>query len=438
MCALVAHYDWEFKQLDVDAAYLHGDLKEVLYAVAPKGLGIPDDHCVKLHKTIYGLKQAGHEWQQKIFTVLLSLGYTQLRWSDRCIFIRRLSNGRLLIIMVWVDDIPYAYDRRDAADMRRDVEALMKEFPMKDLGDAEYIVGWRITRDRAARTLKLDQHGYIQQLLEDYGMAECKQATTPGTAVDVLYGKSKQAESMSDVSTSGPQQLIHPQVQLKDYRSVIGALQYLAVSTMPVIADAVNKLAQFSSDPQPVHLRALKKVLRYLAGHRGECITYTGSAHSGVPLALAYSDADYAEDYKTRKSTTGWLITLCRGAVSWRSKKQSTVARSTMEAEYVAAASLVDEVIWIRRLLSDLSCPQEIPTPIHIDNQASIAIAKEGGKEERRKHIDVKHHIIVEAIDNKTVTIRWIPSKDNPADLFTKALPDAQFNKLKAIVLGDA
>ena len=438
VCALVAHHDWEFKLLDVDAAYLHGDLKEELYAVAPKGLGIPEEQCVKLHKTIYGLKQAGHEWQQKIFTVLLSLGYIQLRWSDRCIFIRRLSGGRLLILMVYVDDIPYAYDRRDAAEMKRDVDALMKAFPMKDLGEAEYILGWRVTRDRANRRLTLDQQGYVQQLLEDYGMAECKASATPGTAASVLYGHSKPQESLTKelVTAAEPDMHLHPQVQVKDFRSVIGALQYLACSTAPVIADAVNKLAQFSNAPQAVHLRAVKKILRYLAGHRSDRITYTGTAKSGVPQALAYSDADYAEDYETRKSTTGWLVTLCNGAVSWRSKKQSTVARSTMEAEYVAAASLVDEVIWLRRLLSDLGCEQKGPTPIHIDNQSSIAIAKEGGKEDRRKHIDIKHHILVEAIDNRVAMVNWIPSKDNPADLFTKALPEAQFTKLKASVLG--
>src|SRR5436309_3071278 len=111
-------------------------------------------------------------------------------------------------------------------------------------------------------------------------------------------------------------------------------------------------------------------------------------------------------------------------SVCWRSKKQSTVARSTMEAEYLAAVFLVDELIWIRRLLAELGSPQLQPTLVHVDNQSTIAVAKEGGKEERRKHIDIKHHIIVEAIDNKVIELRWIPSKDNPADMFTKALPD--------------
>jgi len=123
---------------------------------------------------------------------------------------------------------------------------------------------------------------------------------------------------------------------------------------------------------------------------------------------------------------------LCGAAVSWRSKRQTTVARSTMEAEYVAAASIVDEIIAIRRLMGELGCPQPGPTIVHIDNAATIAIAKEGGKEERRKHIDVKHHVIVEAIDNQTINVRWIPSKDNIADLFTKALsPDSRFIELK-------
>jgi hypothetical protein len=112
------------------------------------------------------------------------------------------------------------------------------------------------------------------------------------------------------------------------------------------------------------------------------------------------------------------------------------VARSTMEAEYIAAASLVDEVIWTRRMLGELNIPQLGPSLVNVDNQSTIAIAKEGGKEERRKHIDVKHHIIVEAIDDKTVQLRWIPSASNLADIFTKPLPPRQFNALKAQVIG--
>ena len=435
ICALVAHYDWEFKQLDVDAAYLHGELKEELYAVAPKGLGIPSDHAVKLKKTIYGLKQAAHEWQQTLFRELTKLNYTALRWSDRCVFIRKLANGRMLIIMVYVDDIPYAYDKRDEREMQGDIQQLMSRFPIKDLGNAEYILGWRITRDRTNRKLMLDQQGNIQHLLEEYGMTQCLPTESPGTAVSVLHREGIPTKT-SQSSTALAQK--HPQVQLKDYRAIIGSLQYLASCTLPVIADAVNKLAQFSADPQTHHLIALKKILHYLCSHREDRLVYTGTARSGVLSVTAYTDADFAEDPMTRKSTTGWVVMLCGAAISWRSKRQSTVARSTMEAEYVAAASIVDELIAVRRLLSELGCPQPGPTIVRIDNTASIAVAKEGGKEERRKHIDVKHHCIVEAIDNQVINLKWIPSADNIADLFTKPLPDARYRILKEAVLGQA
>ena len=259
ICALVAHFDWEFKSLDVDSAFLQGDLKQELYAVAPKGLGIPSDHAVKLKKTIYGLMQAGHEWQKTLFRELESLKYIALRWSDRCIFIRKLDSGRILIIMVYVDDIPYAYDKRDEAVMLEDVKKLMSRFPMKDLGNAEYILGWRITRDRAARQLTLDQQGNIQHILEEYGMTQCRPQGSPGTALSVLHrGPSTGLSEVGKLGTSAPA-LKHDQVELKDYRAIVGALQYLACCTLPVIADAVNKLAQFSAEPQIHHLEALKK-----------------------------------------------------------------------------------------------------------------------------------------------------------------------------------
>jgi hypothetical protein len=338
--------------------------------------------------------------------------------------------------MVYVDDIPYAYDKRDEAVMLEDVKKLMSRFPMKDLGNAEYILGWRITRDRAARKLALDQQGNIQHVLEEYGMTQCRPQASPGTAVSVLHrGAGASPSEVSGPGTSAPV-LKHNQVELKDYRAIVGALQYLATCTLPVIADAVSKLAQFNADPQTHHLEALKKVLRYLCSHREDRLVFTGAAKVGVPIVTAYTDADFAEDPITRKSTTGWVVMLCGAAISWRSKRQSTVARSTMEAEYVAAASIVDELIAVRRFLSELGCPQPGPTIVHVDNTSSIAVAKEGGKEERRKHIDVKHHCIVEAIDQKIINLKWISSAENVADLFTKPLPDAKFRNFKNVILG--
>jgi len=339
---------------------------------------------------------------------------------------------------VYVDDIPYAYDKKDIQVMASDIKQLSSAFPIKDLGDAEYILGWRITRDRKNKKLTLDQEGHIQHLLEEYGMDDCVSSDTPSTDINVLHGVSKSTESMKEKNPLAEEERFHPQVQVKNYRSVIGSLQYLTCCTLPVIADAVNKLAQFSNDPQPQHVRALRKVLRYLSGHRADRLTYTGgNPNSGVPTITAYSDADFAEDPTTRKSTTGWVVMMCGAAVSWRSKRQSTVARSTMEAEYVAASALVDELISLGRLLSELGCTQTGPTILHIDNTATICVTKEGGKEERRKHIDVKHHCIVEAIDNRVINVKWIPSKDNLADLFTKPLhPDARYSQLKNIVLG--
>jgi hypothetical protein len=434
VCALVAEFDWEFKQLDVNSAFLQGDLKEELYAVPPKGLGIDHTHAVKLHKTIYGLKQAGHEWQVKLFAMLAQIGYHQLRYVDRCLWVRKSKTNRLLVILVYVDDLPYAYDKADSDEMSKDIQELMRTFSIKDLGDAEYILGWRVTRDRVKRKLMLDQEGYTSQILEDYGLLDCKLAKSPGTAASLLF---QEAQPNGGDSSSYHDVHLHAQIQLKDYRSVIGALQYLAGSTRPDIADSVNKAAKFSANPQAHHLQAVKKILRYLAGTKGQALCYTGSelSHSVIKLEV-YADADWASDIQDRKSTTGWLVKLCGAAVSWCSRRQDTVAKSTMEAEYIAASSVVDEVVWFRRLLSELQQKQTSPTITYMDNQSAIAAALEGGKESRRKHIDVKHHSIVEHIDNGDVILRWIPSAQNEADLFTKALPDRHFILMSHRIMG--
>jgi hypothetical protein len=440
MCALVAHYDMDFHQADAVAAFLQGDLKEELYAVLPKGLGISDSQVIKLQKTIYGLKQAGHEWQQKLFGELRNLNYSQCTHVDKCLWIKTLPDGGLLAILVWVDDIPYANTKKHRAQMVADMKALMSVLDIEDMGEAEYILGWRITRDRVNKRLTLDQQGYITHVLEDYGMVDCNPQKTPGTAASILFGDEK--ESTPSVSDSPAADHVHNHVQLelKHYRSVVGALQYLANCTRPDIANAVNQAAKFCSAPTMIHLQAVKKILKYLSGTKQLKLTYTGvnrgALEHNVPIIDAYSDADWAGDLQDRKSTTGWILKLAGGAVSWCSRRQDTVAKSTMEAEYVAASSIVDEIVWMRRLLETLHFVQELPTVLNMDNKSAIETCAGKGKVDKRKHIDVKHHAIMEKIEQGIVSVKYIPSVENQADIFTKALSQKLFVPLVNLVMG--
>jgi hypothetical protein len=441
VCALVAYFDLEFRQADAVAAFLQGDLKEDLYAVAPKGLGIDQSSVIKLQKTIYGLKQASHEWQVKLFAEVKKLGYIQCVYIDNCLWIKVLPDGGILIILVYVDDIPYAFTSKHRDQMMSDMNKLMSVLDIDDIGEAEYILGWRIIRDRVNRKLTLDQEGYTTQLLEDYGMNDCKPQKTPGTAASILFGDEELDLDNEGDKLAMEQKHKHEQLELKDYRKVVGSLQYLANCTRPDIANAVNQAAKFCSAPTLVHLHAVKKILRYLSGTKQRGITYCGRAGAQLPstevIIEAYSDADWAGDLTDRKSTTGWLMKLAGGAVSWCSRRQDTVAKSTMEAEYIAASSAVDEIIWLRRFLSSVQCEQSTPTILYVDNKSAIQAAHGKGKQDRRKHVDVRYHAIMEKIEQGIIIPKYIPSVDNQADIFTKALVERLFSPLVQFVLGE-
>jgi len=214
----------------------------------------------------------------------------------------------------------------------------------------------------------------------------------------------------------------------------------LANCTRPDIANAVNQAAKFCSAPTMIHLHAVKRILKYLSGTKQLQLTYTGvnggALEHNVPIIDAYSDADWAGDLQDRKSTTGWILKLAGGAVSWCSRRQDTVAKSTMEAEYVAASSIVDEIVWMRRLLETLHFVQELPTVLNMDNKSAIETCAGKGKVDKRKHIDVKHHAIMEKIEQGIVSVKYIPSVENQADIFTKALSQKLFVPLVNLVMG--
>ena len=431
LCALVAQQDLEFKQLDVETAFLHGDLKEKLYARPPPDLtGVAPGQVFLLKKTIYGLKQASHEWQLKLNGAITALGYAQCVNSDECLFVKRSRTGRTMIIATYVDDIPRAYAAQDEAEMNEDMTKLKAQFAIKELGDAEYILGWRIRRNRTRRSLHLDQEGYVTQLLEHYGMDQCRAADTPGTPLEQLRDEAERSDSDSTNAAHR-----HPQVQVADYASVVGALQYAACSTRPDIAHAVNTLGAFLQQPKLRHVEATKKVLRYLNGTRKLGLTYSPDSHGGL---TAFTDADWASDPSDRRSITGYVAKLGGAAISWCSRKQQTVSLSSMESEYIASAETAKEIAWLRRLTQDLNIGPKGAVPVYMDSQSALAVAMGArGTAERRKHIDVKHHFIKEQVAIGNIKLEWVTTDQNQADLFTKALPGPKFKELRGALMGE-
>ena len=252
-------------------------------------------------------------------------------------------------------------------------------------------------------SIKIHQNQYIQQLLDRHGMGDCNPVATP------LDTSVKLSSITSDEAPADP----------REYARIVGGLMFASCVTRPDITCAVGQLSQFLNNPSTIHMHAAKRVLRYLQGTSTLGITYRPP-----PLRLqGYSDADCAGDMDTRRSTTGYVVMLNNGAIAWRSRRQPTVALSTMESEYMALTEATKELKWVRTLLAELGHSNgKSPTDLFSDSQSAIALAKNPVSHARAKHIDLRHHFIREVIQDKIIWVQHIPTAEMTADSLTKAL----------------
>lgn len=404
LLSIVAAQDLELSQLDVKTAFLNGELEEDIYMAQPPGYEEGGPHTVcHLKKALYGLKQAPRAWHTKLKTALQRMGFSASE-TDPGLFIKNMEEDNVYIL-AYVDDILIAAKSKDSVKTVKTI--LMTTFDARDLGDASYFLGWEIKRDRAKRTLKVSQTKMTTNLIIKYGMDNAKTKTTPLSPANKL---TKQGEPL-DTSTYG-------------YSELIGSLLYLSVCTRPDIAQAVGALARYMSKPTTDNWTTAKGVLKYLAGTVERGINY-GPSESELE---GYCDADYAGDIDTRRSTTGYVFILNRGIISWSSRLQATVAVSTAEAEYMAAAQAVKEALWLRKLIADIGIPLKT-IQMYTDNQAALTLLKNPIASARSKHIDIVYHFARERVARKEVRFEYCPTAVMIADIMTKALAEGKFEK---------
>jgi len=205
------------------------------------------------------------------------------------------------------------------------------------------------------------------------------------------------------------------------YQSMVGSLMYLMVATRPDLGYAVGAVSQFAASPDEEHLAAVKRILRYIKGTAGYQLNLGGDL-KGLQLE-AWSDADWAANNIDRKSISGYCFKLGVGAVSWRSKKQTSVALSSTEDEYMALTQATKEAMWIKFFLTELGVFNSDGIPINVDNQSCVALAKSPEFHARTKHIDIQYHFIREKVEDKSVKLEFCPTDQMVADVLTKALP---------------
>jgi len=277
-----------------------------------------------------------------------------------------------------------------------------------------------IKRDRVNRTVKITQSAYMKKLLARFEMATCSTSPTP-----MVSGLQLRKEEILQANKE----------QVKLYQSIIGSLMYPMVQTRPDICFAVIVLSRFNQNPNAKHLTAAKRVLRYLRGTLEYGLTYGRSNRNGNGNGYGhdltgFTDADWAADEETRRSVGAYIYVLYGGAISWCSKRQTTIALSSCEAEYMAQTQASKEAIWLTRLLSELDLGYGLPrAPVVIkaDNQGAIALAKDPRFHSRTKHIDIQWHFVRDQVETGAIEFQWVQTSAMAADGLTKALTIEKF-----------
>jgi transposase InsO family protein len=400
LLATVAAEDLELHQLDIKTAFLNGEIEEDIYAQQPPGYeeGGGSLAC-HLHRALYGLRQAPRMWHARLKKELELFGFCESE-ADPSLFIS-MRKDDTVYLLVYVDDILIAAKH---AETIRDTKAtLMHSFEARDLGEASLYLGMTITRDRTNKTIKLAQERMTSDIIHKFGLDEAKTKTTPmSTSIQLT----KDTGEPLDLAQYG-------------YTQLVGSLMYLSVCTRPDIAQSVGALARYMARPTTAHWQAAVGVLRYLAGTKDYGVCFRG----GDTTCVGYCDADFAGDTDTRRSTTGYVFVMAGGAISWSSRRQQTVAASTTEAEYMAAAHAAKEALWLRKLRRDLRLSVDTIN-IRADNQGAIKLLKNPISSMRSKHIDIIYHFARERVARKEVAFEYIKTDLMVADCLTKAVPE--------------
>lgn len=278
------------------------------------------------------------------------------------------------------------------------------------MGKLHYFLGVEAVQDPETGSVWLGQQSYTESILTRFGMQDAKPIRSPvDTSTKLVKG--------GDEDTCVDQQL---------YQSAVGSLLYLSTATRPDITYAVSNVAKFCAKPTQQHWVAVKRIFRYLRGTQNYGLLYSRSDSS--KNCVGFSDADWGGDLCDRKSTSGYIGGT---AVSWRSKKQSCVALSTAEAEYIALASAAQESLWLQQLLADLNKEQTKTMVIFEDNQSAICMSRNPQFHGRSKHIAIKYHFIRDQVSNGSIELKYCKTNDMVADIMTKGLSGEQFEKLR-------
>lgn len=463
--SLAASKGWAVHQMDAKTAFLCSEIDSAVWVAIPEGYKLPPGSNLKrpalrLRKGLYGLKQSPRLWQKRLTDYLLSIGFTQSQF-DACIFAKEN-----VMVAVYVDDILVTgATTHDIETFKAD---MTREFEMTDGGPATFFLGIQIKTVRGPRvdvngnyyeneivSYQLTQEHYVKKILAMYDMSGCAEAPTPLTQ---LFAKKKEKDKPTTKSI---------------YQSCIGSLMYLMLGTRPDIAFAVSHLSSFCADPSDNHWNAVKRVLRYIKGTANLGLHLGGNhshfnrlrhAHGNISPVYGFTDADWASDQVDRRSVSTYQFFFKGSLISWASRKQTFVATSTMESEYVAAAHGAKEAVWMRSIVDELNTLAHLKIPklkgnytqsftrdrTHLDRDENIVTRFEGSRlkpittifadseacirvaynpelHKFAKHIDINYHFLRQRVRMDYIRMAHVTTHDNIADYLTKNLTPEKF-----------
>ena len=434
--------DLEVCQMNVKTAFLNGELEEDVFMEIPDGVNNPEGtrltKVCKLKKSLYGLKISPKKWNKKFSEEARKLGLEN-DLHDPCLFTWR-QKGKLIMIVLYVDDLLIASN--DAEKLKQVKSHLSSVFQMKDLGEPKNYLGITIQRNRQERNIVMHQADYTERVLEKFNMKECKPQSTPMVTRQVKNRNKKIKLNTEDSETI-------EELKKVPYREAIGSLMYLANATRPDIAYAVNYLARKQLEPTEDDWNGVKRIFRYLRGTTNFGIRFTSNSEN----LEALTDSSF-RDCENSTSTGGYIIKLFGDVIAWRSHKQSCTTLSNCQAEYLAMSDACQELISLDKSIRYIIGRTLFPVTIWCDNRSARDCTKRDGshklktfdqsldniqrdlmiREETgtRKPMAESHgDFIKQCIDEKKVKVKWIPTKENLADIMIKSLAEKEFNFLR-------
>jgi len=400
---LVSFYGWSHCQLDVKCAYLYAPISETIFMRQPQGFEDEEkpNHVWRLDKALYGLHQSGREWFGEIHKTLEAFNFKKLDWAN-CVYIFEDK----LLLLLYVDDI--VLFGRTQEDIKIAILKLESKFDVKVLGKTKKLLG--VEFEETDQSLFMHQRSYIQKvcnIYKEYNLPICSLPIAQGTVLS--KSQCPQTEDEQKEMANLP------------YRNVLGCLAFIASRTRPDITHAVNILSQFQSNPGIPHWNALIKLLGYVQQSKDLMLDLSGVQNLNIQC---YADADFAANRDDRISLGGNILFVDRAPILWQTRKQKSVALSTMESEFMALTEASKEIVWIVRILKECSdnkiISNEIIPILFCDNESAINFSKSSIENHRTKHIHVRYHFLRNLVLEELFDLRYVNTKNNPADLFTK------------------